>query len=230
MSETQQIEASVDERTKNQVSLIEAALYVTGKPLDVGVLGSILNMRSEEKIRKLAAVLKEKYAQHPGALEVLELSDGRYVMQLKPGFSKSVKRLATRQLLTPGPLKTLSYIALRQPVAQSHVVKVRGNLAYGHVKQLRDMGLISEEKLGRSKVLRTTASFCDYFNLSQDSRLMKKQIQEIIEEMKSTQSIAPRPAQTQEAQANLPHEAETKHPQEETNPAQSSEPTNASGQ
>ena len=230
MSETQQIELSADERTKNQVSLIEAALYVTGKPLDVSVLGSILNMRSEEKIRKLAAVLKEKYAQHPGALEVLELSDGRYVMQLKPGFSKSVKRLATRQLLTPGPLKTLSYIALRQPVAQSHVVKVRGNLAYGHVKQLRDMGLISEEKLGRSKVLRTTASFCDYFNLSQDSRLMKKQIQEIIEEMKSVQSVAARPAQPREAQATMPQEAQTNPPQEETNPSGSSEPTNASSQ
>lgn len=230
MSETQQIELSADERTKNQVSLIEAALYVTGKPLDVGVLGSILNMRSEEKIRKLAAVLKEKYAQHPGALEVLELSDGRYVMQLKPGFSKSVKRLATRQLLTPGPLKTLSYIALRQPVAQSHVVKVRGNLAYGHVKQLRDMGLISEEKLGRSKVLRTTASFCDYFNLSQDSRLMKKQIQEIIEEMKSVQSVAARPAQPREAQASMPQEAQTNPPQEKTDPSESSEPTNTSSQ
>ena len=230
MSETQQIELSADERTKNQVSLIEAALYVTGKPLDVGVLGSILNMRSEEKIRKLAAVLKEKYAQHPGALEVLELSDGRYVMQLKPGFSKSVKRLATRQLLTPGPLKTLSYIALRQPVAQSHVVKVRGNLAYGHVKQLRDMGLISEEKLGRSKVLRTTASFCDYFNLSQDSRLMKKQIQEIIEEMKSVQSVAARPDQPREAQASMPQEAQTNPPQEKTDPGESSEPTNTSSQ
>ena len=230
MSETQQLEPTADERTKNQVSLIEAALYVTGKPLDVGVLGSILNMRSEEKIRKLAAVLKEKYAQHPGALEVLELSDGRYVMQLKPGFSKSVKRLATRQLLTPGPLKTLSYIALRQPVAQSHVVKVRGNLAYGHVKQLRDMGLISEEKLGRSKVLRTTASFCDYFNLSQDSRLMKKQIQEIIEEMKSVQSVAARPAQPREAQASMPQEAQTNPPQEKTDPSESSEPTNNSSQ
>jgi segregation and condensation protein B len=230
LSETQQIEASADERTKNQVMLIEAALYVTGKPLDVGVLGSILNMRSEEKIRKLATVLKEKYAQHPGALEVLELSDGRYVMQLKPGFSKSVKRLATRQLLTPGPLKTLSYIALRQPVAQSHVVKVRGNLAYGHVKQLRDMGLISEEKLGRSKVLRTTASFCDYFNLSQDSRLMKKQIQEIIEEMKSVQSVAARPAQPREAQASMPQEAQTNPPQEKTDPSESSEPTNTSSQ
>jgi segregation and condensation protein B len=222
LSETQQIETSADERTRNQISLIEAALYVTGKPLDIGVLGSILNLRSEEKIRKLAGTLKEKYAQHSGALEVLELSDGRYVMQLKPELSKSVKRLATRQLLTPGPLKTLSYIALRQPVVQSHVVKVRGNLAYGHVKQLRDMGLISEEKLGRSKVLRTTPSFCDYFNLSQDSRLMKKQIQKIIEGLKPTQSGGAHPAQPQEAQ--------TGSPQEETNPITPSEPSNSSSQ
>jgi segregation and condensation protein B len=209
LSETQQIEKSADERTKTQISMIEAALYVTGKPLDVGVLGSILNMRSEDKIRKLAAELKEKYAQDSGALEVLELSDGRYVMQLKPEYSKSVKRLATRQLLTPGPLKTLSYIALRQPVAQSHVVKVRGNLAYGHVKQLRDMGLISEEKLGRSKVLTTTPSFCDYFNLSQDSRLMKKQIQKIMEDVKSVQPGGAPPAQPQEAHANNPPQEET---------------------
>ena len=219
MSENEQIETGPDERTRNQISLIEAALYVTGKPLDIGVLGSILNLRSEEKIRRLAAALTKKYAQHSGALEVLELSDGRYVMQLKPTYSKSVKRLATRQLLTPGPLKTLSYIALRQPVPQSHVVKVRGNLAYGHVKQLRDMGLISEEKLGRSKLLRTTPSFCDYFNLSQDSRLMKKQIQKMIEDLKIAQSGAPRPTQPQ-----------TNSPQEETNPTTPSEPPNANSE
>jgi segregation and condensation protein B len=196
--------------------MIEAALYVTGKPLDVDVLGSVLNLRSGEKIRKLAAALKEKYAQSSGALEVLELSDGRYVMQLKPEYSKSVKRLATRQLLTPGPLKTLSYIALRQPVAQSHVVKVRGNLAYGHVRVLRDMGLISEEKLGRSKLLRTTQSFSDYFNLSQDSRQMKKQIQKIIEDLKSSQAGGKQPTG--------PEEVSSKPHQEEQNLTQPSEP------
>lgn len=218
MSETPQGREARDQHTGRQVSLIEAALYVTGKPLDINILGSILNMRSEEKIRKLASTLKEKYAHNPGALEVLELSDGRYVMQLKPEYSKSVKRLATRQLLTPGPLKTLSYIALRQPVAQSHVVKVRGNLAYGHVKQLRDMGLISEEKLGRSKLLRTTPSFSDYFNLSQDPRLMKKQIQKIFDQIKEGQlggkppsshdEIPPKPSQEQD-NLRQPSEPET---------------------
>ena len=67
MSDTSQGETSRHERTRTQVSMIEAALYVTGKPLDVGVLGSILNLRSEEKIRTLAAILKEKYAQNLGA-------------------------------------------------------------------------------------------------------------------------------------------------------------------
>lgn len=202
--------------------MIEAALYVTGKPLDVDVLGSVLNLRSDEKIRRLAAALKEKYAQNSGALEVLELSDGRYVMQLKPEYSKSVKRLATRQLLTPGPLKTLSYIALRQPVAQSHVVKVRGNLAYGHVRVLRDMGLISEEKLGRSKLLRTTQSFSDYFNLSQDSRQMKKQIQKIIEDLKSSQ-----PGRKQQS---APEEVSSKPRQEEQNLTQRPEPQGVASQ
>jgi len=209
LSETPQHTAPSHERTKTQVSMIEAALYVTGKPLDVDVLGSVLNLRSDEKIRRLAAALKEKYAQSSGALEVLELSDGRYVMQLKPEYSKSVKRLATRQLLTPGPLKTLSYIALRQPVAQSHVVKVRGNLAYGHVRVLRDMGLISEEKLGRSKLLRTTQSFSDYFNLSQDSRQMKKQIQKIIEGLKSSQAGEKRLAEPEEV-SSKPRQEEQK--------------------
>jgi len=216
LSETPQHTAPSHERTKTQVSMIEAALYVTGKPLDVDVLGSVLNLRSDEKIRRLAAALKEKYAQNSGALEVLELSDGRYVMQLKPEYSKSVKRLATRQLLTPGPLKTLSYIALRQPVAQSHVVKVRGNLAYGHVRVLRDMGLISEEKLGRSKLLRTTQSFSDYFNLSQDSRQMKKQIQKIIEGLKSSQAGEKRLAE--------PEGVSSKPRQEEQNLTQPCEP------
>lgn len=208
-----------EDRARNQTSLIEAALYVTGKPLDIGVLGSLLNLRSEEKIRKLASALKENYAQNDGALEVLELSDGRYVMQLKPEYSKTVKRLATRPLLTPGPLKTLSYIALRQPVTQSHVVKVRGNLAYGHVKQLREMGLISDEKLGRSKLLRTTASFSDYFNLSQDPRLMKRQIQQIFEDIKTAQPAAEKSTE--------PHETPPKAIQDQNviAPAQQSDVT-----
>ena len=191
-------------RAKTKVALIEAALYVTGKPLDLKTLGSVVGFRSEDKIKELARYLKQRYGSDGSSLEVLELSDGRFVMQLKPQYVRHVKRLATKQLLTPGPMKTLSFIAYRQPITQSYIAKVRGNLAYSHVKQLREIGLISEEKLGRTKVLRTTPNFADYFNLSHEPQAMKKQLEHIFENIKSqrtpkkTSSPTPSSKPTQE--------------------------------
>ncbi len=171
-------------KARTKVALIEAALYVTGKPLDLKTLGSVVEFRSEDKIRELARYLKAKYEADGGCLEVLELSDGRFVMQLKPQYVHHVKRLATRQLLTPGPMRTLSFIAYRQPVTQSYLAKVRGNLAYSHVKQLREIGLIAEERLGRTKVLRTTPNFADYFNLSHEPQAQKKQLERLFDNIK----------------------------------------------
>lgn len=193
MSEGQQ-QTELLEKNVGKTALIEAALYVTGRPVDLKTLGSILGMRSEEKIRDTARQLKERY-KNAGAIEILELSDGRFVMQLRPQYAPHVKRLATRQLLTPGPMKTLSFIAYKQPITQSYVAKVRGNLSYSHVKQLQEIGLISEEKLGRTKMLRTTPNFADYFNLSQDVQIMKKQLEQIFEHLKSEKAAS---AQTKE--------------------------------
>ena len=193
-------------RPRTKLALIEAALYVTGKPLDLKTLGSVVGFRSDEKIRDLGRALKEKYGSDNSALEVLELSDGRFVMQLKPQYVADVKRLATRQLLTPGPMKTLSFIAYRQPITQSYVAKVRGNLAYSHVKQLREIGLIAEEKMGRTKVLRTTPNFADYFNLSHETPTLKKQLEHIFENIK-TQKVTNKtqsPATTPKTQLQVP--------------------------
>jgi segregation and condensation protein B len=168
---------------KNKLQLIESALYVAGKPLDVQTLASIVKTRSEDKVREMARAVAERYRHSETSIEVLELQDGRFVMQLKPEYVSAVRKLATRKLLTPGPLKTLSFIAFRQPVTQSYVVKVRGKLAYDHVKQLEDLQLVSYSKLGRTKILRTTQTFADYFNLSQDVRLMKRQLERLFKEL-----------------------------------------------
>jgi len=185
-------------KAKTKLALLEAALYVTGKPLDLKTLGTVVGFRSEEKVRELGRALKEKYRSDSSALEVLELSDGRFVMQLKPQYVPDVKRLATRQLLTLGPMKTLSFIAYRQPITQSYVAKVRGNLAYSHVKQLREIGLIAEERMGRTKMLRTTPNFADYFNLSHETPAMKKQLEYLFEKIKAQK--APSKDQTPNAQ------------------------------
>jgi segregation and condensation protein B len=183
LSEAQEVHEASD-----KMALVEAALYVTGKPIDLKTLGSVIGLRSDEKIREVVRRVMDRYTKDNRAIEVLELNDGRFVMQLKPQYVTHVKRLATRQLLTPGPMKTLSFIAYRQPVTQSYLAKVRGNLSYSHVKHLEEIGLISEEKLGRTKLLKTTTNFADYFNLSQDLQTMKKQLERIFEDIKASKT------------------------------------------
>src|SRR5712691_3839503 len=96
-----------------QQQLCEAALYVSGRPLDFKTIGSVIGARSEEKIRSIARAIAERYAKLDSPIQVLELPDGRFVMQLRPEIAKSVRKLSNRPLLTPGPLRTLSFIALR---------------------------------------------------------------------------------------------------------------------
>jgi Predicted transcriptional regulator containing the HTH domain len=129
----------------------------------------------------LVKKLMQEYASRNTALEILELKDERYVMQLKAEFTPHVKRLVRKPLLSTGPLKTLAYIALRQPVSQKRVVEVRGRHAYGHIKLLKEMGLIVSERKGRSAILKTTEYFADYFGLSHDVQTMKRELKRILE-------------------------------------------------
>ncbi len=172
----------VDEKVQaRDLVLLEAALYVAGRPLDLRELASVLKTRSKKRVQRTAQKLVELYITRETALEILPLEEDRYVMQLKAEYTPEVRRLSLRPMLSVGPLKTLSYIAYRQPLPQKQVIDVRGQHAYGHVKQLEDLNLISRERAGRSRLLRTTAFFADYFGLSHDLKTMKQQLKTIFE-------------------------------------------------
>jgi len=125
----------------------------------------------------------QEYIARNTALEILALKDERYVLQVKPEFTPLIKKLVNRPLLSAGPLKTLSYIAYRQPVSQKRVIDVRGQHAYGHVKLLKEMGLIASERTGRTLALKTTDYFADYFGLTQDTTAMKRDLKRIFGEV-----------------------------------------------
>ncbi len=173
---------SHEDKVHHKLALLEAALYVAGKPLDLNELCNVLGSRSKKNTKKLTDTLRQEYASRNTALEILELKDERYVLQLKAEFTPLVKKLVNRPLLSSGPLKTLSYIAYRQPITQKRVIEVRGQHAYGHIKVLEEMGLISAERSGRSMTLKTTDYFADYFGLIHDTALMKKELKRIFGE------------------------------------------------
>jgi segregation and condensation protein B len=170
------------EKMQRCLRLLEAALYVAGRPLDLNELCSVLSTRSKKKTKKFTKALIKEYSARNTALEILELKDDRYVLQLKADFTPLVKKLVNRPLLSSGPLKTLSYIAYRQPISQKRVIEVRGQHAYGHVKLLRDMRLVAAERAGRSMTLRTTDYFADYFGLTHDTATMKRELKRIFGE------------------------------------------------
>lgn len=172
----------LEEKIKKNLALLEAALYVSGRPLDLKELSSVLSTRSRKKTKKYVKILIEEYSSRNTALEIIELRDERYVLQLKSEHTPLVKKLVNRPLLSSGPLKTLSYIAYRQPITQKRVIEVRGQHAYGHIKLLRDMGLIRAERSGRSVALRTTDYFSDYFGLSLETATMKRELKRIFGE------------------------------------------------
>jgi len=174
-----------DEKIKRQIALIEAALYVAGRPLDLKTLSRIIGSRSQRKARKLARILKKEYENRNTSLEVLELEDQRFVLQLKTDYASRVRRLAVRPLLTDGPLRTLAYIAYKQPVSQKQVIAARGTHAYKHIRQLVEMGLVDREQRGRNKILRATEYFADYFGLSHNPTTMKRQLIRILNEIAS---------------------------------------------
>ena len=179
-----------EEKQRRDLALLEAALYVAGRPLDLKILCSVLRTRSVAKVKRLTKILSEEYKARDTALEVLELADERFVLQLRPEFTPQVRRLAIRPLLSTGPLKTLSYIAFRQPISQAHVIAVRGSHAYGHVKQLEELRLIVRERVKRSSVIRTTEFFADYFGFSHDVRVMKRQLKDVFKDYEHTEPEA----------------------------------------
>jgi segregation and condensation protein B len=166
----------ISDQKRKQLLLLEAALYASGKPLDTKTLGSFIGLRSQDEIMELVRQLAQRYREYNGSLEIIELEQDRFVLQLKPRYVPKVQRLSIKPRLTRGPLTTLAYIAYNQPVAQSKVVAVRGSHAYQHIRLLEARNLISTQELGKTKILRITDVFLDHFNLSRNRTLMRRQL------------------------------------------------------
>jgi segregation and condensation protein B len=182
INETAEPAVETNDRKQHALNLLEAALYVAGRPLDINEMCQAVGSRSKKRVIGYAETIMEQYKSRNSPMEILALKDERFVLQVKSEFTPLIKKLVNRPLLSSGPLKTLSYIAYRQPITQKRVIEVRGQHAYGHVKILKDMGLIMTERSGRSLALKTTDYFADYFGLTQDQSVLKRDLRKIFGE------------------------------------------------
>jgi len=145
---------------------IESALYSAGRPLSIDELLRASGTNSKSNTRTVINELVKKTKSVFAAIEITELADGTFVLQLKPRYTPLIRKFAQRPLIPTSALKTLSYITYEQPVTSKRLVQIRGSQVYAHIRTLKQMGFIELENLGRSKTYRTTKKFRSYFGVT----------------------------------------------------------------
>lgn len=170
----------LSEEEKDLLSLkkqqtIEAALYLAGRPVQLLELSQVTEIDTSE-IGTLIKELQNKYRQFFSCFEIVELPGKKFVFQVKADIGESVKEITLQPILTIAELRTLAMVAYQQPVMQSTVVKVRGQQSYNHIKSLIRNGFVKSVRVKQTLELRTTPMFSDYFGLSQDAGVLKRQL------------------------------------------------------
>ncbi len=168
---------------------LEASLYVAGRPLTLEDLAGIIG-KAESTVIKLLENLMYEYDKRKGALEVVLLPRGRYVLQLKPELTPRVGKLIPGGLLAFSTLQTLVFIALKQPILQSELIGQRGTHCYDHVHELVEKKFVEASPQGRSKLLTTTPLFSDYFGLDTDKVRLKAQLKHQMRRILDAQQAA----------------------------------------
>ena len=152
---------------------VEAVLFITSKAMQPNEIAEILQF-DEEKVTEALLDLMFDYSSRNGALEIDD-EDG-YIIQVKAEHMDIVEKLCPVEL-KPSVLKTLTVIALKEPIRQTTLKELRSN-AYEHIAELLEQGLISKtkEKNIKNIKIKTKKKFQEYFKLKGDIKALVKKL------------------------------------------------------
>jgi segregation and condensation protein B len=149
---------------------IESVLYTTDKPMKAQVIAQIIN-EDVQVVRQTLLELIREYEERDGGLEISD--DNGYSFQVKEPYSSIMNDFLPIEM-SAALIRTLSAIAIKQPIAQSEIIRVRGAGAYEHIRELVERDLVAKKDDGRSPELSTTKKFQDYFRLSKDGKSLRE--------------------------------------------------------
>lgn len=163
---------------------LEAILYASGRPVEIEKLKGVLKTSSRKRVINLVRGLANIYEARGGALIIEELPEDMVALKVREEYSDVARAFASKPLLKPGPLKTLSYIAYHEPVEVREVVSRLGSRAQSHLRTLEEMALITREEGDDGPILRTTRYFADYFRLEAEKGDPKQQLRRLFEALR----------------------------------------------
>ncbi len=143
---------------------VEAVLFASGRPLSVREITTALELDDFRPVQKAVRTLQQTYENRQSALEVRRVGD-RYALQLEEKFVATVHSVTPVEM-APRTLKALTLVAYHQPILQSVLVRMIGDVAYEEVQHLRGLGLVHTEPSGSTLELTTTKRFAEYFGIA----------------------------------------------------------------
>ncbi len=142
---------------------IEALLFSSGRKMDIEEISRLCKSNSED-VRNVLNALKKTYEENNSSLMVVD--EGNYwKITVREQYLPLVQNIVTQTELSKTLMETLAVIAFKYPIKQSDLIRIRTNKAYDHLKELEEIGYITRQKYGRTKLIKLTQKFFDYFDL-----------------------------------------------------------------
>jgi segregation and condensation protein B len=149
---------------------IEAIVMVGEQPLDVSLLGQLLELRPaivEELCRELA----DEYEREGRGFQLARVAGG-WRFQSHPDQAPYVERFVLAgqtAKLSAAALETLAIVAYKQPISRAQVASIRGVSVDGVMRTLQQRGYIAEVGRdpgpGQATMFGTTVSFLEKLGL-----------------------------------------------------------------
>jgi segregation and condensation protein B len=153
-------------------NIVEAALMVAQRPLDLDNLLSLFGEAGRPERKQIRTAIDELREQYEGrGIELVEVAGG-YRIQVRQRLSEWVSRLWEERppRYSRALLETLALIAYRQPITRGEIEDVRGvSVSTNIIRTLLDRGWVRvlghRDVPGKPAMYGTTRDFLDYFGL-----------------------------------------------------------------
>jgi segregation and condensation protein B len=159
------------------VAVLEALLFVSGEPMPVARLATVIGTVSKSEVEQALNLLSQQLAQEGRGIQLVKLAGG-YRLVTKQDYAPWLKRLdkaKAAQKLSRSALESLAIIAYKQPLVRAEIEEIRGVETSGVLRTLLERKLVRivgrKEVPGRPIMYGTTKFFLEHFGLQDITQL-----------------------------------------------------------
>ncbi|HEX5365148.1 MAG TPA: SMC-Scp complex subunit ScpB, partial [Acidimicrobiales bacterium] len=149
---------------------VEAVVLVSESPIDVRLMGQLLELRPA-LVEELCRELADEYEQQGRGFQLARVAGG-WRFQTHPDLAPYVERFVLEgqtAKLSAAALETLAIVAYKQPVSRAQVASIRGVSVDGVMRTLEQRGYVAEvgrdSGPGQAVMYGTTRTFLERVGL-----------------------------------------------------------------